>query len=121
MKEIAITEDDLQEINKKLNKNLIEMEQSKLRWENKYFTLEQQLVEKDKEINKLQQMAIIDMQTKEILELQVTTIRKQICDELRDKLKKQIIPTAGTWLSYYDIKETNDLIDEIEQAKESMK
>ena len=41
-------------------------------------------------------------------------IRKQICDELRQKLKKQIIPTAGTWLSYYDVQETNDLIGKIE-------
>ena len=44
-------------------------------------------------------------------------IRKQICDELRQKLKKQIIPTAGTWLSYYDVQETNDLIDKIEEGE----
>lgn len=44
-------------------------------------------------------------------------IRHQVCDEIREKLKKQIIPTAGTWLSYYDIKETNDLLDQIEKGE----
>ena len=51
-------------------------------------TLEQRLAEKDKEINKLQQMAVIDMQAKEILELQVATIRKQVCDEIFKELQE---------------------------------
>ena len=46
--------------------------------------LEQQLADKNKEINKLQQIATIDMQAKEILELQVATIRKQVCNEIRE-------------------------------------
>ena len=44
-------------------------------------------------------------------------IRKQVCDAIREKLKKQIIPTAGSWLSYYDITETNDLLDQIEKGE----
>lgn len=45
-------------------------------------------------------------------------IRKQVCDAIKEKLKKQIIPTAGSWLSYYDITETNDLLDQIEGAEQ---
>ena len=48
--------------------------------------LEQQLAEKDNEISALQERAIIDMQMKEMLELQVATIRMQICNMARKKI-----------------------------------
>lgn len=42
-----------EEINKLVNKQLQDMEKSKLAWENKYFKLEKQLAEKDEEYQKL--------------------------------------------------------------------
>lgn len=46
-----------EEINKLVNEQLEDMERSKLAWENKYFKLEKQLVDKDKEIEYFKRQA----------------------------------------------------------------
>ena len=84
---------------------------------------EQQLAEKDKEIATLNKTIFrIENEKANIIQKEMIDylsfakqIRKQVCDEIREKLKKQIIPTGGTWLSYYDITETNNLLDQIEK------
>ena len=88
--EITIAEGDLEQENKQLK---------------------EQLAEKDEEINKLQQMAIIDMQTKEILELQVATIRKQICEELRNKVGVY----NGMISNVEELLKFREILDQIEQ------
>lgn len=88
--------------------------------------LKQQLAEKDTEIEELKdklkrtEKAMHEevMEHLEYYNADQKYLRKQVCDAIREKLKKQIIPTAGSWLSYYDIIETNDLLDQIEQGEQ---
>lgn len=111
--------------NKTFNKDLVAGIDLIDIYKDKISILEHQLAEKDKEISKLSREHLEmfgDMKTYKNLWLaeqrKNKEIRKQICDEIREKLKKQIIPAAGTWLSYYDITETNNLLDQIEQIVE---
>lgn len=125
--EITIAEGDLEQENKQLKEriqNILEGKEIPAICAKKYEEYEEQLAEKDKEINKLQQMAIIDMQTKEILELQVATIRKQVCDEIREKLPYYEYSFQEPEVPRVDVIEIRDIefiLDQIEQAKESMK
>ena len=124
---IAIVEGDLQEINEQLNKNLIEMEQSKLRWENKYFKLEKQLTEKDKEINKLSEEHFEmfgDMKDYKNLWLaeqrKNKEIRKQVCDEIREKILIRLELPKEEWVWYSDdyvgVGLIKEILDQIEQG-----
>lgn len=102
------------EVVREMRQQIVDLEQ-----ENKQ--LKQQLTEKDKEINKLQQMAIIDMQTKEILELQVATIRKQVCNKIRDKLPYYKYGFQEPEVPRVDVIETKDIefiLDQIEQGEQ---
>ena len=86
--------------------------------------LKSMLAEKDKKIKSLEQqiennhMDYVSELAYYTAEENIKEIRKQVCDAIREKLKKQIITTAGIWLSYYDITEINDSLDKIENGEE---
>lgn len=114
---------DIQEIKKQLAEKDKEIERLNDRLD-KYISgrLKSMIAEKDAQIEELKDKLkrtekAMHEEVKEHLEYynaDQKQLRKQVCDEIRGKLKTQIIPTAGSWLSYYDITETNDLLDQIE-------
>lgn len=89
--------------------------------------LEKELSEKDKKIARLK----ADLKSQKLLtELYVVisgtraekkdyekVIRHEICDEIRNKLKKCITPACGTYIVYYEAKNVEDVLDQIEGEK----
>ena len=90
------------EKSKQLEENLIEMEHSKLRWENLWF-------EQDKEIKALKE--------------QLARVRKQVCGEIKSKLQLEIIQIDDGLHNYsQDVIYWQDICSVIEkvEAKENI-
>lgn len=45
-------------------------------------------------------------------------IRHEICEKIREKLKKCLTPACGTYIVYYEAKNVEDVLDQIERGEE---
>ena len=90
-------------------------------------TLPYQLVEKDKELAELKdRLEYITGNENGIVRVFDITdhnkeLRHQVCEEIRAKLKKCITPACGTYIVYYEAKNVEDTLDQIEQGEKKCK
>lgn len=83
--------------------------------------LKEQLAEKDKEIAELRQTIISLYNSNINLEMYSKTIREQVCDEIREKLKAHCDYTDEENIGWYLTEHKIDtLLDQMEQAKGEM-
>ena len=120
--------DEFQEEREKLCKQIKQESDARERFVEKVKQLKKHLAEKDKEIEgtdsnltyKQIQIDNLEKENKKLKE-QLTQVRKQVCDEIRDKLKAHCDYTDEENIGWYLTEHKIDmLLDQIEQAKESI-
>lgn len=141
--EVTIAEGNLEQENKQLKEriqNILEGKEIPAICAKKYEKYEEKLTEKDKEIERLKQendklaFALAEEPDKdELLQLKQdfdilynktkerdASIRKQVCDEIRGKLEMDEYNTCENTAFCVYLDYLKEILDQIEQAKESM-
>lgn len=114
--ELGRTSDRVDNAIKDFNENnfqyeSLEVDKTRLKY------LEQQLAEKDKEIAELKERVIEEEDFKLAYKHDLGQVRKQVCDEIRDKLKTHCNWANGNYTGWYIPETKIDLIlDKIEKG-----
>ena len=120
--------DEFQKEREELCKQIKQESDARERFVEKVKQLKEQLAEKDKEIEELKTFNAKNIYDSicHALNMQEKQIRKQVCDEIKEYIAKEYgISVKDMYKRYsrlaWTVKDIYELLDQIEQAKESIK